>query len=334
MIKNQLVLQTRRGIWLALLFATGYLMLASGANAQNIRGVLLGNAQLGPGQFEEADFNSDGVIDSADLLLQLQSSGPTAVSFSQASSTATEGDSQDVVEVFFNRPYTGTIEWSVTGSASVGQDFVGGSNSMQVDGISANITIDLLDDSTREQEAKTIELLLLDNGDFELGDFQVHTIYLYDNDRIWDGSVNNGFADYQFTLELIRNGGTTTGKLMSDGDESFPQGDFTLSDLLLTSSEFRAITQNIDVNSQELVIRQPMQRRLEFESNSSVSNSYVSEDFVRGGFTELITATDPANSYLNRTIEGMFSMVRRPQVVPQVDPMLSRYAFTNEEVKP
>ncbi len=309
----------------AVLFALALLVLGTSvAQAQDIAGALLGRSQLSPVELAQADKNDDGIVDVADLLLQFNAEGSPIASFAVASSFAVEGNERIEVEVFFDRPYSGTVSWSASGTASLGQDYAGGSNSVSVDGLTGRIPIDLIDDSNREEDVETIELLLLASDSFDLGYTQIHTIYLNDNDRIWDGAVINGYADYDFTMEIIRNGSSVSGKLMSDGNGTFPEGDFPLGTIVFANGDFMAKTAPAAIDTDDLMFRKPLERELELRAGTIVPGSRFTDDLISGEATELLRAVDSADDYLNRTTNGTFSMVRRVQPVPSDNLTLMR----------
>ncbi|MCB2153630.1 hypothetical protein KQI84_01990 [bacterium] len=301
-----------------------FLAIASAASAQDIAGAMLGRVQLTPEELVAADKSGDGVVDSADLRRQTDEGGAPKVSFAAATTTTEEGNQQIEIEVYFDRPFSGTVEWSVGGTASAGQDYVGTANSMTVNGVDFKLPIEILDDSTVEQDAETIELLLLDTANYDLGAPQVHTVYLQDNDRTWDGTIQSGFFNYGFTMEILRNGSNTTAKLMSDGNGSFAAGEYNLMNVFFTDQVFTADSVPISVSPDELLFRRGMQRTLEFRANKGDEGVLIKDGFVGGHVTERVSATSADDSYLDRSVVGTFTMMRRPQAVPQTPPDLVR----------
>lgn len=145
------------------------------------------------------------------------------VSFSLANSIAREGDGPHQMEIVFDRPYNGTVNYAVNalGNTTAGTDFTLGVNplattgSIPVNGTSAFIPISIVnDDIVNDQRAAIIDIAL--NGEeYFLGGRFTHVVIIEDNDAWWTGSLipasgeNDGRT---FRLKIVETGAGTIAK--------------------------------------------------------------------------------------------------------------------------
>jgi len=150
------------------------------------------------------DLNGDGAVDVADLVYI---SSPIA-SFAVAGSVIDETAGTHNVAVTFSKPVTGTLGYTVGGTATQqdpmnpdpeNDDFLALPGTVElVDATNALIPVTVLNDFVYDGD-ETIILSLLPSMQYLLGESRVHTITLQDN-------PSSSSVDYTFTLALETEG--------------------------------------------------------------------------------------------------------------------------------
>ncbi len=292
--------------------AVPFIVSTGAANAQNILGQLIGATTLTPEEIEQADKNDDNVIDAGDFYIQLQDNAPATIAFRGTTGRAREGETFNV-RFLFDRSYFGDIEWTIDGTAQSGTDYTDFGGSLTATGSSASIDIEFPDDGVREEQLKTLILTLSSSDDYLTGTPQVYTIFLEDNDRIWDGAVTQGLSRYNYEMEIIQNDGVLSGQIINEEGGTFEPGAYPLENLVLTETEFSADASPIFLPGEGLLFRKSIERILQFRANGEDETSLVDGDVIYGSADEQIVGAETGNEYLDRNIAGAFAMTLRPQ---------------------
>jgi len=143
------------------------------------------------------DTNNDGIVDIADV-----------IKLSRASTEVDRTITRDV-EVRFTDPFTGTLTYSVAGSAAPGVDYTALSGSLVVDGTSAVIPVHILKDLLFEGQ-ETVELTIEPGAGYTVGYPATHVLTIQDIEahfeegtvfvREGSGTVNIGVGfNYPFS---------------------------------------------------------------------------------------------------------------------------------------
>ena len=191
-------------------------------NEENIRIAILKNGEgFSHDELQEFDLNNDGYVDVADLVyLFLQQEGKNVVNFSGEQLQTDESAGSLSVPINFSKSFSGTIRYTVGGTALAGTDYQitgldgEGLGSLEVNGMSADIPLVLNSDTLFEGQ-ESIALSLLPDSDYQLGDKRRQVIILSDDPS---GST----AEYLFVL------GTKTMGVEGDIEEGsgFPEALF------------------------------------------------------------------------------------------------------------
>ena len=126
---------------------------------------------------EQMDVNGDGLIDVADLIRV--SRGDHLAYFVESASTEVDRAITRDIEIRFTDPFTGTLSYSVAGSATPDVDYVGLSGSLVVDGTSAFIPVQILKDFLFENQ-ETIEITIEPGVGYIVGHPETHVLTIQD----------------------------------------------------------------------------------------------------------------------------------------------------------
>lgn len=179
---------------------------------------------------EKFDTDRDGFSDGAEFAYGTEPDNAASkplflnlptVNFVSANSTGEEGTSPHQVEIIFDQPYSGLVNYSVNslGNTVAGTDFALGENpeettgSIEMDGTSAFIPLTIIDDSIVSGQRAVILDLALNGENYFIGGRSSHAVILEDNDAWWTGSLipASGETDGRiFRLKVAREGSGTS----------------------------------------------------------------------------------------------------------------------------
>lgn len=305
------------------LLAIGLLSLSPGPlHAQNMIRYLLGEENLDPADLATVDRNNDGIFDIADFIFLLNLGDPPIANFAESTSTAIEENIRLEIPVIFDTPFQGDLSWEISGTAELDQDYSIPVTSLAVHGTTALIPIDLIDDDVIDPVTKTIEIQLVSATGYRLGGVQSHTIYLSDNDRVWDGAIIEGYSEFPIAVEIVQLDGQVSGSLVSDGSGSLPEGTFPLENVLMEGDVFQADVEVAGETVTSSLFGTTLNRRFEFRAGPGIGLAYLTEDLMQGAMTQRFIAEDADDAYLNREIDSNFILTRRPLQVPVIPPPL------------
>jgi hypothetical protein len=123
------------------------------------------------------DTNADGVVDVADLIRL--SRGDHIAYFVEAASTEVDRTVTRDVEIRFTDPFSGTLSYSVAGSATPDVDYTALSGSLLVDGTSASIPVHILRDFLFEKQ-ETVEITIEPGSGYTVGHPATHILTVQD----------------------------------------------------------------------------------------------------------------------------------------------------------
>lgn len=167
---------------------------AAAVKEQDVLDAVLGKRTFTDDELKAMDLNGDGKVDVADAVYLKKPIADFVVVASEIDETV----GSHVVSLHLNQPISGTLKYTVGGTASSGQDYNALSGSVSVSGNSADIQITIKNDTVYEGN-ETIVLSLLPGKDYLLGAKRSHTVTLKDN-------PNQSGADYLFILSSLTPG--------------------------------------------------------------------------------------------------------------------------------
>ncbi len=153
--------------------------------------------------------------------------------------------------------FSGTLRYSVSGTAEQGIDYET-SDSISVDGVYVNLPVSIMDDDKMEDRAETIVLTLHydmnEDWGYVPGTSVDHTIYIYDNDALWNGSIENNGTALHFQMKIIQSPSGTSGALVTDGHGIIPLNgsdtEWPAHSLVLDKASFDATVDQLLVKQQ------------------------------------------------------------------------------------
>ena len=292
---------------------------SQGVTEQEIRDAVLDRIEE---DLDTMDLNEDGKVDVADLVNFLRSIGPTTpvASFDLVSSKVDEGDGTAKVEVNFTSHFSGTLGFSVSGTAEEGVDYYALSGSVLVDGIKGEIPVTIIDDLELEKEETII--ITLDQADpqeFIIGVPQEHTLRIEENDAVWHGGLQVHNLSMGFEMEIARDASSYQAILKSDGYSALPAGEWPV-ELEITQDAFFATIGPIQINEQDTLLGTAFDRTIVLEATPNSDDGHVLEldSAIVGKMTDSLEPQLESRKYLRTTIHGTFSLIKEPSVVPNI----------------
>jgi hypothetical protein len=179
---------------------------------------------------EVFDSGDDGFSDGAEYAYGTDPVDPTnkpvyidlpTVDFSLPHSVAQEGSDPHQVQVLFDRPFIGTVNYAINplSNTTAGMDFTlgedpgGTTGSIAVDGSSAFIPLTIVDDSNVSGQRVVIINLKLNGEAYFIGGRASHAVLLEDNDAWWTGTFFSASGEASgriFRLKISRENSSTT----------------------------------------------------------------------------------------------------------------------------
>ena len=289
---------------------------------QNVRAAILGTETFTVQEQAQLDVNDDGRVDVGDLAIV---AGVPVASFEIYALDVTEGDGTIQVDVTFTSAFTGTLHYTVDGTAVSGDDYTPLSGTVAVtDADATTIDIPLVDDAVREDVAETVILTIDHDPDqdwgYVPGASMIHQVSIADNDAVWKGSIRNNNAVLHFEMELTRTAGGTTAMLRGDSDGIIPphagEDGWPAAFCLLTETQFEAVVSDMEIPIELTLAGTSLRRRLWFTADAGNEDHVVdAASEIRGTVAEVIESTE--EQHLDTALAGSFAMIKS---IPEVDP--------------
>jgi hypothetical protein len=248
-------------------------------------------------------------------------------------SLATEGAGSRFVTVAFDRPFTGTLHYTVDADSTAvpGQDYSSLSGTVSVVGGIAQIVVTPIDDLVVHAEQRTVILSLTEAAGYgyRIGIRSLHTVRIADNDAYWSGTLKDKYAERNFRLLIRRNATVRQACFVAgsanDGlpilDTSAPGTSISVG--IIPNGCFDAVVTSdtaalFDIISPELAAGTgglftgyvALARKFRLVSTSANSAHARDPAVMVGAYTETIGVSGVNPSYLDRTNTGKFVLVR------------------------
>lgn len=269
---------------------------------------------------EEMNVNRDGVVDVGDLRSQVTE--PVFASFAEATSIVSEASGLVLIGLTFSDYYAGDLLYSVTGTASNGQDYSDMSGVVQIAGSSGYIPIELKDDANQEN-AETIIITLVESQYCVPSLKPEHTVMIEDNDADWYGSIQTNGASLHFTMRILQSEVENTAAIISAGEGIIPNnsqvGEWSASVIKITNNSFEVTVTDMLIANESTLTEQSFIRTLEFEAYAENENDRVIlSSEISGTLKEYLTCTQQPQ--FNRSeIQGRFTLLKNiPNIEPQI----------------
>ena len=237
-----------------------------------------------------------------------QSGQPLTANFSSPSISLDEGTGTTSLLLLFSAPFTGTLTYTVSGTAS-SADFQPLSGSVSVNNAtSARIPI-VLTDNTTIGRLKTLLLTINSAPGYGLGGTSQSMISIEDNDAVWSGSLQGTHSEVGIQLEVQRNGASYTGKLLSNGSGLFPAGEYP-AQITWTDTSFQATATSIPIDAGSTLFNTPVDLSVQLSATAGQPEQSVSARQIQGVST--LSTSVPGAPHLNTSSTGSFLLVRPP----------------------
>ena len=252
------------------------------------------------------------------------------VNFSDRTSTAIEQNGRIELTVVFNREFSGRLKYCFDGNAERGTDYVsdGGCGFYEMASTSGEPTnrttmvIDLLDDDQVEED-ETIRVNLRPDKGYQVGVRDRHVISIQDNDVNWRVMHDVDGMRFDYGIQVLRKGESTTAFAWSDGLSGLPAGTYPVK-LTATNERFEAIVGPITTAADQTLLGAELSRTFTLAANRPEDGPPIDHGRpLFGSATEMWSSPD-GTAYLTgrNPISGSFLMSRTvADMVPSDAPM-------------
>ena len=269
-----------------------------------------------------------------------QSSLPVA-SFTNSTSRAVEGAGASTVWVTFDRPFFGSLQYTVNprSTAVAGVDYAPLSGSALVAGTTAAIVITPRDDLAIKPD-RTVMLDLATNGlGYRLGIRSSHGVSLVDDDAYWNGALKDAYAERNFRLSMARSNSVSQvcfvagagfdglaaltneapGSATSLSEGIIPAGCINATVITNTSARFEIASPSLPAEGGDLFAgSDPVARTFNLLVATNQPGHAITGRIMFGSYTERIGLAGVPGSYLDRTNTGILTLVRDIPVAPAI----------------
>lgn len=300
---------------------------------------------LGTDPFK-TDTDGDGFSDGIEVLFGTDPLNPNSfptqagvplVSFTNSISQVVEGAGNDVVNVTFDRPYTGPLYYTVNAksTAVAGQDYQVLSGVVAVAGTNAQIVVTPLDNRVVSPE-RVLLLNLTQVPGYQIGIQSSHVVRITDDDAYWTGTLKDKYAERNFRLLITTSNGVSLASFVAgDGYDGLPSvtnaPGTSISVGLISAGSYSAVVHSNSLASFWITSPQlaagsggifaanvPLARTIDlFAVATNVLHS-ISSTMVVGTYTERIGVSNTTSSYLDRTNTGNFVLVKDLPALPAI----------------
>lgn len=280
---------------------------------QNLREAILKNGgNFSEEQLKEMDINNDGKLDVSDIVNLTPSLSAPVSNFNSFTSVAEEGKGVANVKVNFSTAFSGTLNFTIAGTAVNGSDYEILSGSVPVSDAYVNIPVNITDDNALEETAETIVLTLSEGSGYVPGASTTHTIYVYDNDAVWNGTIETNGTALHFQMKIIQSPAKTAGALFTDGYGIIPLNgtnyEWTADSVSLTSTLFSAEVNEIVISKSRILANVDMKRKYVFQADSEKGDIVRPDAEITGKVEEFVTCSS-AKQFEYRSA-GTFTLLK------------------------
>lgn len=241
-------------------------------------------------------------------LMAYDAAGELTGQFSSPTVELSEGDGELGLLILFSKPFTGTLTYTVGGTAVTQFDPITGTISV-VNATTARIPVQLNDD-TEINELRFLTLDIENAGGLLGGGNSQALITVLENDAVWNGTILSDGLELAFQYRQTRNNGTYAATLVSDGSGPLPQGEFTAQ---LGSSSFPATIGGINVVATDSALNVASSMSIFLEVENGVGEDMLSDTEIQGSAT--VTTTYASMPHLNSERSGRFILLK-PAATP------------------
>lgn len=227
-------------------------------------------------------------------------------SFSSDSITVNESEGSVSIQITFNRSFRGTLFYTVGGSATP-EDVGSLSGEVEVDGLSATIEVQLLD-NINLNELRYLTLDLSAGAGYSIGNVNQANLIIQDDDTFWSGNFQENGNPVSFTLKLLEGTGGLSGFLIGNGTGIFPEGEFE-AQVSMTDSEFSLLINAIPLAADSSMFNTEALLSLTLGASDGVEGQSVEEAEIEGAAT--LSIEFPTQPQLNTSLSGPFLLIRQ-----------------------
>ena len=297
------------GLFLCLLFLSIGAMAQDEPTLENIRDAILGAQTFTQDELNGMDIDGNGLVDVSDMISLLN----PEFMFKGSTSLIEEG-SETTAVIYLPTIYSGTVNYTIEGSAVNGQDYVSLNGFRSINGSSVSIPIETIDDTDQEgMETIIITIDTVEGNWLELGPVLQYVVTIQDNDTLWKGKMSTQNMVVGFDLVLLQEDSSYTAVVNSDGLGIIPAGEWPAT-AEVTASLFRCVIGPIDMLPEATPFDVPMARTLTLESApDSYPDDVLNAEIIIGRMEETISVGED-REYMNLTgaksISGNFALVK------------------------
>lgn len=208
--------------------------------------------------------------------------------------------------VTFSRPFTGTLNYTVEGSANGPVGPLSGSVTVN-NATTAKITLQLGDNLTVDELA-FLSLIIQAGGGLGAGPNSQALITVRDNDALWDGGFVGGGLEFSFKYRRASSGTTRQASLVSDGTGLIPAGEYSAQ--LGSGGQPFPATINVNLPAAASALNLASALSLLLEVQPGVGDDVLTDNEVQGSAT--LTSSYAGKPHLNSTRTGRFILQRPP----------------------
>ena len=228
------------------------------------------------------------------------------VGFDSSSITIDESQGTVNIPLTFSSPFQGTLFYTFGGSTS-SADISPLSGSLQVNGLTAAIVVELLDNLDLN-ELRYLTLDLSAGSGYVIGGSNQASVIIRDDDTIWSGNFQEDGNPVGFSLKLLKEAAGHSGALVSDGGGVFPEGEFP-AQVEMTETTFSASVNSVTLPAESNMFGVAAELALTLSAADGVDGQSVEDSQIEGVAT--LEITFPSQPQLNTTLSGPFLMIRQ-----------------------
>ena len=252
--------------------------------------------------------------------------------FAEVKSATTERDGSIELVVAFNHEFQGRLNYCVNGSTEPGTDFVSdrecGSHEVasatgEATGVTS-IVIDLRDDA-RAEDLETIRVALRSGNGYLVGVRDEHVVSIEDNDFNWRVMHDVDGMRFDYGIQFLRKGDSTTATARSDGLSGLPTGTYPVK-LTATDDRFEAIVGPITTAAGQTLLGAELSRIFRLVANRPEDGPPIDYGQPLFGTATETWASPEGAGHLSRrnSILGTFLMSRTVADMVPADSRMER----------
>jgi hypothetical protein len=220
--------------------------------------------------------------------------------------TIDEGEGTVSIPLVFSREFQGTLSYRVSGSTT-SQDIEPLSGTLQVDGLSAVILIELVDNMDLN-ELRYLALEIAGGPGYVVGETSQASVIIRDDDVLWVGNLEQNGNPVGFFLKLLQSAGGQSGVLVGQGAGVFPPGEFP-AQVDITDTTFSLSIASVALPADSTLFGAPAELSLVLSADDAADGQSVEESAIEG--SGMLHIVFPSQPQLNTSLSGPFLMVRQ-----------------------